>query len=215
MSKQSTSHPTPSIQRLAELQQLIADFAKVLRVPHLADTGRPENDVEHSFGLALTCWFLAPKIAPELSLEKILQYALAHDTVEVHAGDTFVFGPQDALDSKSAREDAAIEQIAADWPDFVELSDYARGYKDKRDEEAKFVYAVDKILPVLMVNLGEKDRFWRRHKITLETQIAEKVKINTSEYVAPYYTKMVAWMSDPDYYYKPSTDSTQTKSVKK
>jgi 5'-deoxynucleotidase YfbR-like HD superfamily hydrolase len=59
----------PSMARIAELQQFIADFAKVERVPQLADTGRPENDVEHSFGLALTCWFLAPKIAPELSLE--------------------------------------------------------------------------------------------------------------------------------------------------
>ena len=46
----------PSIDRLAELQQLIADFAKVKRMPHLADNGMEENDVEHSFGLALTCW---------------------------------------------------------------------------------------------------------------------------------------------------------------
>ena len=81
----------PSLNRLAELQQLIADFAKVKRVPHLADNGQPENDMEHSYGLALTCWYLQPKIAPELSLSEILQYALAHDIVELHAGDTFIF----------------------------------------------------------------------------------------------------------------------------
>lgn len=195
----------PSMQRLAELQQLIADFAKVQRVPHLADTGRPENDVEHSFGLAFTCWFLAPKIAPDLSVEKILKYALAHDTVEVHAGDTFVFGAQERLDSKSDREDAAIAQLAADWPDFPELAESAKSYKDRADPEAKFVYAVDKILPVLMVNLGEKSAFWERHQISLHMQATEKIeKIRVSEYIAPYYEELLAWMSDPNYFYKPA-----------
>lgn len=192
----------PSIDRIAELQQFIADFAKILRVPHLADTGRPENDVEHSFGLALTCWFLAPKIAPELRLEKILCYALAHDSVEIHSGDTFVFGPKKLLDSKSAREDAAIEKLSSDWPDFAELADYAKAYKDKKDEEAKFVYAVDKILPVIMVNLGEKSVFWERHKITIRMQSEAKKPILISKQVAPYYDKLVSWMSEPDYFYK-------------
>lgn len=191
------------MQRLAELQQFIADFAKVLRVPHLEDTGRPENDVEHSFGLALTCWFLAPKIAAGLDQAKILKYALAHDTVEVHAGDTFVFAPKEQLDSKSDREDAAIELLANDWSDFPELADFAKGYKDKRDEEATFVYAIDKILPVLMVNLGEKSAFWDRHKITLQMEIDIKKNILKSDIVAPYYEKLIAWMSDPDYFYKP------------
>jgi putative hydrolase of HD superfamily len=190
--------------RIAELQQFIADFAGILRVPHLADSGRPENDVEHSFGLALTCWFLAPKIAPELDLGQILRYALAHDTVEIHAGDTFTFGPKELLDSKSDREEAAIEQIAKDWPDFPELADYAKGYKDKRDEEAKFVYAVDKLLPVLMIELGEREAFWNRHKITLEMEAAEKEhKVQASSYVAPYYQELVNWLHAHDTLYKP------------
>jgi putative hydrolase of HD superfamily len=194
----------PSMARIAELQQFIADFAKVERVPQLADTGRPENDVEHSFGLALTCWFLAPKIAPELSLEKIFAYALAHDTVEIHAGDTFIFGPAEAIASKSDREDAALEQLQHDWPDFPEMVESARGYKNKIDEEAKFVKAVDKILPVLMVNLGEKAAFWQRHKITLDMEIENKHSIEVSAIVAPYYQKLIDWMSDPDYFYKPN-----------
>lgn len=199
----------PSVQRLAELQQFVANFAKIERVPQLADTGRPENDVEHSFSLALTCWFLAPKIAPELSLEKILKYALAHDTVEIHAGDTFVFGPSEVLATKSAREDAALEKLAEEWVDFPELVGYAKDYKEKRDEEAKFVYSVDKILPVLMVNLGEKDVFWVRNKITLQMQKNEKRgKVRISPYIAPYYEKLVAWMTDPDYFYKDETSDT-------
>lgn len=74
----------PTIQRIAELQQLIADFSRIERAVELADTKRPENDIDHSYGLALTCWFLAPKIAPELDLQKIFAYALSHDIVELH-----------------------------------------------------------------------------------------------------------------------------------
>jgi putative hydrolase of HD superfamily len=195
------THDYPSIERIAELQQLIADFSRVQRVPQLADTGRAENDVEHSFGLALTCWFLAPKIAPKLNLQKILCYALAHDTVEIHAGDTFVFGPQEHIDSKSAREDAAIKQLRADWPDFPEMVDAAKGYKDKVDEEAKFVKAVDKLLPILMVNLGEKADFWNRHKVTLQMEIENKKSLKVSDHFAPYYDQLVKWMQENDYFY--------------
>jgi putative hydrolase of HD superfamily len=193
----------PSVERLAELQQFIADFAKVERVPHLADTGRAENDVEHSYGLALTCWFLAPKIAPQLSLEKIFTYALAHDTVEIHAGDTFVFGSPAEIASKAEREAAALVSLRKRWPDFTEMTTAAESYAAKADEEAKFVKAVDKILPVLMINLGEKEAFWRRHKITLQMEAENKHTIEVSEIVAPYYQQLIDWMSNPDYMYKP------------
>lgn len=204
----TTQKARPPIARIAELQTLIATFAQVLRVPQLADSGRSENDVDHSFGLALTCWFLAPKIAPELDMTKILYYALAHDIVEVYAGDTFVFGDPAAIASKATRENAAIAQLRADWPDFPELTDYAEGYAQKHDEEAKFVYSVDKILPVLMVNLGEKADFWNRHNITLEMQKREKEKtIKVSDKVAPYYEELVTWITQENYFYNPDDAS--------
>jgi len=194
----------PSLERIAQLQQFIADFSRIDRVPQLANTGRAENDVDHSYGLALTCWFLQPKIAPHLDLAKIFQYALAHDTVEVHAGDTFVFAHKDELASKSEREDNAIKQLQTEWPDFTAMTTAAKGYKDKIDEEATFVYAVDKILPVLMVNLGEKADFWHRHKITLQMEIDNKVTIKKSAIVAPYYQKLIDWLKEPDYMYPES-----------
>lgn len=198
----------PSIDRIAQLQQLIADFAMVYRVPQLADKNRAENDVEHSYGLALTAWFLATHIAPELDQAKILKYALAHDLVELHAGDTFAFGNKEDIASKSDREDAAIEELEKEWQDFVEMIEFAKGYKDKVDEEAKFVFAIDKMLPVIMINLGEKQKFWDRHKITIEMQKQEKeAKMKVSKYVEPYYDRLVEWISNPDYYYKVPTST--------
>lgn len=184
----------PSIERIGELQQFVANFSKITRVPLLMDTGRLENDVDHSYALALTCWFLAPKIAPELNMEKIFKYALSHDIVEVYAGDTFVFAEADTVNSKSDREDAALEQLYQDWPDFPEMVDYAKGYKDKLDDEARFVKAVDKILPLLVIELGESSEFWNRHKITLDMERQNKVTIHVSHYVSPYYEKVLAWL---------------------
>ena len=193
----------PSVERLGELQQFVANFSKITRVPLFLDTGRLENDVDHSYGLALTCWFLAPKIAPELNMEKVFKYALSHDIVELYAGDTFVFAEAEKVDSKSEREDAALEQLYEDWPDFPEMVDYAKGYKEKIDDEARFVKAVDKILPLLVIELGESSEFWNKHKITLDMERRNKVTIHVSHYVSPYYEKAIAWLEGRDSMHRP------------
>jgi putative hydrolase of HD superfamily len=193
----------PSIERIAELQQLIANFGRIERMIHLADTEQPENDAEHSFGLALTCLFVAPKIAPKLSLEKILRCALAHDIVEIHSGDTFAFD-KEGVKKKDALERQALKKLSKEWPDFPEMIDAAREYMDKSSPEARFVYTIDKILPTVMVNLGEKDKFWHRHKITLEMEKEEKnSKMKHSPEALPYLDMLLDWVSDPDYTYKP------------
>ncbi len=184
----------PSIDRLAQLQQMVADFAKIQRVPPLADTGHLENDVEHSFCLAITCWYLQPKIAPELDLLKILQHALAHDIVEVHAGDTYALD-EEAMAGKDERERQALDQLKQEWPDFPELTAHAEDYMNKADEEAKFVKAVDKMLPVIMIELGIEYRdIWKERQITLEIEHSNKVSMLVSDYVSPYYEKLIDWL---------------------
>ena len=185
----------PSVERIAQLQQMIAAFAGVERVPHLTGSGRPENDVEHSFGLAITCWYLHPKIAPELDLLEILKFALAHDIVELHAGDTFAFGDDQAyIDSKEARERDALKTIHTDWPDFPEIRIYAEGYMDKVSEESKFVKAVDKLLPLLMIGLDEGEAYWKRHGINEINLKQNKQPIFISESVAPYFDLLFEWL---------------------
>lgn len=195
----NTSHP--SIDRLADLQQLIINLSKVERVMQFGDTGRKENDVDHSYGLALTCWYLAPKIAPQLNLEKIFKYAIAHDLVEIQAGDTFVFGDSKEIDNKADREAEAIKQLYKDWPDFTEMVDATKGYDDKIDEEAKFVKAVDKFIPLIIIDQGEGGEFWDRHKITLDMMRENKVTIKVSDHVAPYYDKILDWLEARDNMY--------------
>lgn len=200
--KSDTPTEKPSIQRISELQRLIADFSQIKRHLNLADTGRRENDAEHSFGLALTSWFLATQIAPHLSLEKILKYAIAHDIVEIHAGDTFVFDAA-KVSTKEKREKEALKQIEADWPDFPEMSEYARRYMEKADDEAKFVYTVDKILPPLMVRLGEAEKFWKRNKITKQMHIQEKrSKMKYCPELQDYAKLLADYLPDELFYQK-------------
>jgi len=181
--------------RLAELQQLIADFAKVKRAVPLADANDAENDVEHSYGLAMTCWYLQHKIAPELDLSKILRYALAHDIVEIHAGDTYPWD-EAAVATKYDREKAAIRQIEKDWHDFPMITEFAEGYADKIDEEAKFAYAVDKLLPVIMIEISDANTIWKRKKLSLDMEHKNKVTILKSDIVAPYYEKLIDWLDE-------------------
>lgn len=185
----------PSVDRLAELQQLVADFSKVKRKVPLADANDAENDVEHSYGLAMTCWYLHDKIAKDLDLGKILQYALAHDIVEVHAGDTYPFD-EAAVATKYEREMAALQQIERDWGDFTALTESARAYADKIDEEAKFTYAVDKLLPVIMIELSDADAIWERKALSLKIERDNKVTILKSDIVAPYYEKLMQWLDE-------------------
>jgi putative hydrolase of HD superfamily len=187
----------PSMDRLAELQQMIADFAKVTRAVPLANTNDAENDVEHSYGLAMTCWFLHDKLAPELDLGKILRYSLAHDIVELHAGDTYPWD-EAAVATKYEREKAALRQIEKDWQDFKAIVEFAEGYADKVDEEAKFVYAVDKLLPVMMIELADAKKIWNEKKLTLAMERANKTTIQKSEILAPYYEKLLVWLDERD-----------------
>lgn len=183
----------PSMDRLAELQQLIADFAKIRRAVPLADTHEAENDVEHSYGLAMTCWYLHDKLAPDLDLSKILRYALAHDIVELHAGDTYPWDTA-AVATKYEREKDAMHQIEQEWPDFRALTESAEAYQDKIDEEAKFTYAVDKLLPVIMIELSEAKTIWRHKKLSLAMEHENKVTILKSDIIAPYYEMLIQWL---------------------
>lgn len=181
--------------RLAELQQMIADFAKVTRAVPLANTNDGENDVEHSYGLAITCWFLHDKLAPELDLGKILRYSLAHDIVELHAGDTYPWD-EAAVATKYEREKAALRQIEKEWQDFSAIVEFAEGYADKVDEEAKFVYAVDKLLPVMMIELADAKTIWSEKELTLAMERENKTTILKSEILTPYYEMLLDWLNE-------------------
>jgi len=137
----------PELSRVIELQSFLHNFHSIERVIHFSKSSeRRETDTEHSYTLAIISWYLAQYFT-ELDTNLCIRYALVHDLVEIHAGDTFVFGEKSMLESKAKREQLALEKIKNDWADFPELTADMQAYENLNNPESCFVYALDKIVP--------------------------------------------------------------------
>ena len=182
----------PDIHRLIELQQLFLVFTQIERGVHRKqnDVFIPENDSEHSYTLAMTAWYLS-KWFPELNQSKLIRFALAHDLVEIHAGDTFFYGTPEELGSKQEREAIAYKQLENDWSDFDDMLSSIKSYETRDSNEARFVYALDKVLPIIQVFINE-GYSWKKHKITMDVLHEYKVdKISLSPEVKEYFDQLI------------------------
>jgi putative hydrolases of HD superfamily len=178
----------PSLERVLELQRLLAAFNQVDRVTHRKHAGKyvNENDTEHSYNLAMTAWFLARSF-PELNVSKVITYSLVHDLVEVHAGDTYIYGSPEEINSKHEREAAALKKLEHDWTDFSDLTAAIHDYENKANSEAKFVYALDKLMPVMQIYIHD-GYSWNKHGVTLDMLHANKAtKVAQSPEIEPYF----------------------------
>lgn len=194
----------PDIHRLLELQRLLAAFNRVDRIVHRKhqDAYVYENDTEHSYNLAMTAWFLS-EYFPELDRNIVIRYSLVHDLVEVHAGDTYIYGPQAELDSKHEREQQALAKLSEDWADFESLTEDITAYESLESEEAKFVYALDKIMPIMLIYI-HNGYSWQKAGITPEQlDAAKRSKVAISPAIDAYYQQLYALVLENEHLFKP------------
>lgn len=140
---------------------------------------RRENDAEHSYSLALIGATLAEPIG--LDPAKVTLYATVHDFVERYAGDTSVWD-KEGLETKEQREAEALEFIRANYPET--LSNAIEDYDNFVDEESKFVYALDKLIPTIMI-VADNGRFWKENGISY-TMFLERAQSVTAQKVSVY-----------------------------
>jgi putative hydrolase of HD superfamily len=181
----------PDIHRLLDLQLLLLTFSQIERIIHREHHGRiiQENDTEHSYNLAMTAWFLA-EYFPKLNKDLVIRYAIAHDIVEVHAGDTYVFADAATLSSKAEREHAAFQKLQTEWSDFPDLLTTIESYEKRDSAEANFVYALDKIIPIMTIFIGD-GHTWKQEKITPEQlDSIKRTKVALSPEIQPYYNEI-------------------------
>jgi len=185
---------TPDIARLLELQKLLLQFSQIERITHRQNAAADfvnENDTEHSYNLALTAWFLA-EYFPKLDRNLLIRLALVHDLVEVHAGDTYIYADAATLASKQAREAAALKKLQADWADFPDMLGHIESYEKRDTEEAKFIYALDKIMPIMQIYI-HNGYTWHQEGITPhQLDAAKRHKIALSPEVTAYYEQLYA-----------------------
>ncbi|MGB4943333.1 MAG: HD domain-containing protein [Candidatus Moraniibacteriota bacterium] len=178
--------------RLLSFARLLNELQKVERVVRVQGSERWENDQEHSYSLAMLAWYILDTGKFPLDREKVLRYALAHDLVEVYAGDTYLYTEDKALlASKPERERLAAERLAAEFPEIPEMHAAIRGYVTREDTESRFVYALDKIEPVLKMYL-DGGRTWQEKGVTLDMIYeSKKDKVALSPEIQPYFDALM------------------------
>lgn len=184
-----------SLKRLIELQEFLHAFQSIERVVDVPGREAPENDVEHSYNLAMAAWFLAESF-PELDRDKVIRYALIHDIVEVHAGDTYALADAEELAAKPAREAAALKKIKVDWKDFGDMANAMHDYELKIDQEANFVYALDKLMPIIVMMIS-KGTTWKDRGVKFEdVRKSKESKVAKSPRIVPYFEELVTLLED-------------------
>jgi len=180
-----------NLQNILKFTKFTHKFQQVIRKIYVTGAERDENDLEHAGQLALLGWYIAESENLDLDIEKIMRYSLAHDLVEVYAGDTFFHTTDQTLkDSKEEREDEALRVIKKEFSEFPELISTISSYEEKKDPEARFIYALDKILPVLNVYL-DNGRSWKRDNVSLEMVRTKDKKIAESDNLLKLWLEFV------------------------
>ena len=159
------SRLTRQINFLLELDKL----KHVLRQSILLDASRRENDVEHSWHLAMMVMVLGEYAPAGIDLPRVMQMALVHDIVEIDAGDTFIYGEQG---DKAERERRAADRIFTLLPpdQTAEIRALWEEFEAGTTLEARFAKALDRVEPLLL-NIYTQGKMWREKGV-----IAEQVR---------------------------------------
>ncbi len=180
------------LEKLEQFVQLLHAVERVKRVARRPDESEYTNTAEHTFELVMLCWYLHSIHKSELSLEKVLQYALAHDVVEAYAGDTYAYD-EEARKTKVDREAKALIRLENEFPEFTEMLEILREYEKRETPEAKFVYAVDKLIDPLNASLETRSGYWKDHGVSFDTFFNHKTeKVKQHPIPAKYWEPLVA-----------------------
>lgn len=159
------------------LQELVSDLSLIARNHHVLRSDRSETDIDHSFSVVLLCWYVHSNHDIPLDLNKIFKYAIVHDFAERYAGDINTYASEADLKSKIAREEAAVEKLSMEFVEFGDMVESLKRYQAKADEEALFVWTVDKMQAIILAELDD----WRPYK---------KIKINYDTFVKKHHEQL-------------------------
>ena len=165
--------------RLKEQIDFILEIDKmkeILRQNYLADGSARENDADHSWHLAMMALILSEYSNEKVDVTRVVPMVLAHDLVEIDAGDTYAYDEAGAL-TKETREKAAADRIFGILP--KEQGTWMRGLWDEFEAcntpESRFAHVLDNSLP-LFLNHAAGGISWKEHKVK-RSQIYKRNRI--------------------------------------
>lgn len=117
---------------------------------------------------------------------------MMHDVIEVHAGDISAHLPENQHPDRRKAEKLAAQKLKKQWPGFKSMHELIDEYEAGRSPEAKFVYALDKLIPILNIYVYE-GRSWQLMNIGLDDVKRIKAgKFDGSPEVEAYYEELLA-----------------------
>lgn len=162
---------TQQIDFLMEIDKL----KHIYRQNLVADGSRRENDVEHSWHLAVMAVILQEYSALPVDLTKVIKMVLLHDLVEIDAGDTFAYDLAAGFD-KEEREAAAAERLYGLLPpdQAGELRALWDEFEARETPEARFAACLDRMQPLLN-NYHTEGGTWRTHHVS-SSQVRKRME---------------------------------------
>lgn len=180
-----------SLERLETFARLLHAVQRVERVSRRPDEREMTTTAEHTFEVVMLSWYIMSTHQLPLNRERVFAYALAHDLIEAYAGDTFLYDAA-ARKTKVEREEKALARIEAEFPEFSDLTQTIHEYEHRATPEARFVYAVDKLVDPLNASMEETQSIWKEFGISFADLLEHKTdKIAQSEHVLPYWNLLV------------------------
>lgn len=123
----------------------------VTRANRIVDGSRQENVAEHTWHVTLMTLLFADAAPQGTNLDHVRALLIAHDLVEIHAGDTVIWDNVSAADV-AAREAAAARQLfrLLPEPQRGEFTALAEEFAAQCTIEARFARALDALHPMVM-----------------------------------------------------------------
>ena len=178
-----------SLKDIFEFTEMLHQFQQVRRRIWVRGEDRRENDWEHSFQTAITAWYVCNSREDiDLDERRVIKCALAHDLVEVYAGDTPF---READSQKEKREERAAKKLQKEFPEFQDLHKSIEAYKNQSTPEAQFVYALDKIIPFFNVYLNDGRSFKTDDVDLAELREHKQDKFKDAPKIEKYYEEMM------------------------
>jgi len=164
--------------RLQQQLSFILEIDKlksILRHTILIDRSRRENTAEHSWHLAVMANLLAEYATGPVDVARVTQMVLAHDIVEIDAGDTFAFDAEGIV-TKKQREREAADRIFGLLPpeQGKELRGLWEEFEAEETLDSQYANAIDRLEPCLL-NANTEGGTWRKHSPSLE-KVMERMK---------------------------------------
>ncbi|MEE3410563.1 MAG: HD domain-containing protein [Treponema sp.] len=135
---------------LLKFSALAEEMDKISRRTKLADGSRRQNDAEHSWRIALMALMFKDYFDEEVDATRAAAICVAHDLVEIYAGDTFAYDAA-ANVGKKEREEAAAQKLFGQLPDDIarKLRTLWNEFEEFKTPESRYANCMDRLEPFL------------------------------------------------------------------